>query len=58
MKWMAKEPKKGLEGDIYGVRLTLTSAVVNWPLLFLLWESGVKLLKQFAQIGAVWFSAH
>ena len=57
---MAEESKKGLEGDLYRVRLTLIIAVVNWPILFLLWETGLKLVKlfsAFAQIGAVWFSA-
>lgn len=57
---MAEESKKGVEGDLYRVRLTLIIAVVNWPILFPLRETGLKLVKlfsAFAQIGAVWFSA-
>ena len=57
---IAEESKNGLEGDLYRVRLTLIITVVNWPILFLLWETGlqlVKLFSAFAQIGAVWFSA-
>ena len=48
MNGMAEEPKKGLEGDFYRVRLTLIIAVVNWPILFLLWETGLKLVKLFS----------
>lgn len=50
MGWILEKTtkKEGLEGEPARARLSIKLAAISWVLYFLLWESGVKVLKVFA----------
>lgn len=60
MGWISEEAKQGLEGEPARARIFLKLAALGWGFHFLLWESGLPLLKLFGTfflLGAWAFSA-
>ena len=60
MGWIIEEAKKGLDGEPARARNFLKLAVLGWGLHFLLWESGIAVLRMFGAfflLGAWAFSA-